>query len=168
MFTIDNRAGEFFIQQYLPRRSHHFLDYGGLTLWEGDEMRPRCHLIVSSLSRFVNTPSNVIAVCRNGEYCVVQFRHRSESRIVECASILVRGHCRLRMQCSNSAKRSSSMRCRINYTRTKGRELFGETDRSSARLDSVRESSPLLTPCPCGGESESSIRESCRLQQLNR
>jgi hypothetical protein len=60
-----------------------FLEHGGLTLWGDDEMWLRCHLIDSSLSRFVNTPSNLTAICGNGEYCVVQFRYRSESCIVE-------------------------------------------------------------------------------------
>jgi hypothetical protein len=38
-----------------------FSEHGGLTLRADDEMRLGCHLIVSSLSRFVNT--TVTAIC---------------------------------------------------------------------------------------------------------
>jgi hypothetical protein len=55
----------------------------------------------------------------------------------------------------------------VNQTLTNGRELCGEVDRSSAQFDSVRESSPLLTPVRCWGRDlKASTREYCRLHNL--
>jgi len=53
-FTIDNSAREALFQKYLARRVINFSEHGGWTLRGSDQMRLGCHLIVSSLSRFVN------------------------------------------------------------------------------------------------------------------
>jgi len=68
-----------------------------------------CHLIVSSLSRFVNTPSNVTGMCgtENTAPCNsgIGLNHALLSPHIGPRPLL------LKMQCGNSAKRSSSMRC---------------------------------------------------------
>ena len=52
---MDNCACEAFIPQIPPEEIISFSEHGGWTLRGCDEMRLECHLIVSSLARFVNT-----------------------------------------------------------------------------------------------------------------
>ena len=136
-----------------PEAKSSLSEHDGLTLWAMTRCALRCHLIVSSLSRFVNTPSNVTAVHGTESTASPNSDIGLNHALLNPHSILVRGRCLLGMQCGDSVKRSSSLRYRVNHTLAKRPKIVWGGGQVVSSVGFHSRIVALLTPCPCwGGE----------------